>query len=121
MDEWGNYPHERKLLFDLIESTDARRVALLSGNVHFSEVSHTDEGRYPLYDFTASGLTHVNEGYAEAPNPYRVVGPVTEVNFGVVNIDWNDGLPPDVRLQVLDRNGAVVLDYTVSPADTEMS
>jgi len=48
-------------LFDLIESNGATGVALLSGNVHYSEVSRTDEGPYPLVDFTASGLTHANE------------------------------------------------------------
>jgi alkaline phosphatase D len=69
MDEWGNYPHERGRRFELITSTGAEGVLLLSGNVHFSEVSSTDEGPYRLLEFTASGLTHVNEGYAEAPNP----------------------------------------------------
>jgi alkaline phosphatase D len=44
MDEWGNYPHERRRLFDLIESTGANGVVLLSGNVHYSEVSQTGEG-----------------------------------------------------------------------------
>ena len=39
---------------------------LLSGNVHFAEISWTDEGPYPLYDFTSSGLTHVYEEYPKA-------------------------------------------------------
>ena len=42
MDEWGNYPLERRRLFDLIESAGAQGVILLSGNVHFSEISHID-------------------------------------------------------------------------------
>jgi len=119
MDEWGNYPHERSRLFELIESTGAEGVVLLSGNVHFSEVSSTDEGRYPLYDFTASGLTHVNEGYAEAPNPYRVIGPVTELNAGLIEIDWEAEPSPVLHLMVIDVTGSLVMEHEVSLSELE--
>lgn len=68
MDEWGNYPLERKRLFDLIARTGAAGVVLLSGNVHILELSQTGEGPYPLYEFTSSGLTHVNEKYSRHKN-----------------------------------------------------
>jgi alkaline phosphatase D len=102
MDEWGNYPHERRRLFDVIASTGANGVVLLSGNVHFTEVSRTDEGPYPLYDFTASGLTHVNQGYADAANRYRVAGPYVDRNVGLVEIDWQDG--PTVTFTAIGSN-----------------
>ena len=113
MDEWGNYPHERSRLFELIASTGAEGVVLLSGNVHFSEVSSTDEGPYRLHDFTASGLTHVNEGYAEAPNPYRVAGPVVEINFGLIEIDWAAESGPLVHLKVVGVDHSIALEYTI--------
>ena len=114
MDEWGNYPNERGRLLDLIGRTDAHGVVLLSGNVNFSEVSMTDEGPYALYDFTSSGLTHVNEGYADAPNSHRVAGPVTVLNAGLVEIDWESEPAPVVRLAVLDVGGSIVLEEVVS-------
>ena len=46
MDEWSNFPRERQRLFDLIETTKANGVILLSGNVHFTEISRTQIYRF---------------------------------------------------------------------------
>jgi alkaline phosphatase D len=113
MDEWGNYPHERQRLFDLIESTGAEGVVLLTGNVHFSELSKTDEGPYPLYDFTSSGLTHVNDEYPQAPNDYRVAGPHVDLGFGLIEIDWKAGPAPLITFRVIDVDGSVQLEHQV--------
>ena len=113
MDEWGNYPLERKRLFDLIDETGANGVLLLSGNVHFSELSRTDEGPYPLYDFTSSGLTHVNDDYPQAANDYRIEEPVVEQSFGLVDIDWNAGGGPVVTFRVINTAGASLLNRSV--------
>jgi len=102
MDEWGNYPLERSRLLNLIVSTGAGGVILLSGNVHFAEISRTEEGPYPIYDFTSSGLTHVNEEYPKAPNQYRVSGPFGDLNFGMVEIDWDQGI---VSLKAISTDG----------------
>ena len=110
MDEWGNYPLERHRLFDLIASTDADGVILLSGNVHFAEISRTDEGPYPLYDFTSSGLTHVNEEYPLAPNRYRIAGPTVDLNFGLVEIDWENGSSPAVTLRAIGLDGGTAFE-----------
>ena len=75
MDEWGCFPHERQRLFDLIETTIANEVILLSGNVHFAEVSEVELKGKKLLEFTSSGLTHVNEKYANAKNEFRTDGP----------------------------------------------
>ena len=113
MDEWGNYPHERQKLFKLIETTGAEGVVFLTGNVHFSELSATDDGPYRLFDFTSSGLTHVNEEYPQAPNAYRVAGPVVEINFGLVEIDWEATPSPRIILQIIDVEGGVQLEHEV--------
>lgn len=120
MDEWGNYPHERQRLFDLIESTGAGGVVLLTGNVHFSELSKTDEGPYPLYDFTASGLTHVNEEYPLATNDYRVAGPVVDLNFGLVEIDWEASPSPLITFLVVNVDGRVQIEEKVRMSELRM-
>lgn len=89
----------------------ANGVLLLSGNVHFTEVSRYDDGRYPLYDFTASGMTHVNPAYASAPNEHRVAGPFVGHNVGVVEIDWEARSSPVIRLSALDTNGETGFEY----------
>ena len=96
MDEWGNYPQERQKLFDLIARTEAKAVIILSGNVHFSEISKTDIGGRELLDFTSSGMTHSNKAYAAAKNPYRVAGAYDDMNFGMLEIDWEDGPSPGI-------------------------
>jgi len=113
MDEWGAFPHERQRLFDLIKTTRATGVLLLSGNVHYTELSKSDEGDYPLYDFTASGMTHVNPAYASAPNAYRVAGPFVEHNVGLVEINW-EAPDPVVRLRALGVDGRDGFKYELS-------
>ncbi len=119
MDEWGNYPLERRRLFELIAKTGANGVVFLSGNVHFAEISATDEGPYRLFDFTSSGLTHVNEEYAKAPNRYRVAGPFVDLNFGLVEIDWEAAGGPVLALAAIDVEGQRVFERSVPLASLE--
>ena len=114
MDEWGVFPKERQRLFDLIRQTAAKGVLLLSGNVHFAEISRWDGGEYPLYDFTASGMTHVNPDYAAAPNTHRVAGPFVEHNVGLVEIDWQARPSPVIRMRALDVDGRVGFEHEIA-------
>jgi alkaline phosphatase D len=114
MDEWGNFPHERQKLFDLIDETGASGVILLSGNVHFGELSRYSGGDYPLYELTSSGMTHVNESYARATNQHRVVGPVIRKNFGLIEIHWEASIVPMVSLKVIDEAGETVFSHDIS-------
>jgi alkaline phosphatase D len=114
MDEWGNFPHERRRLFDLITKTKANGVLLLSGNVHFAELSKWGPGPYPLYDFTSSGMTHVDPTYAAAANPYRIAGPYVDLNFGLVEIDWGTEPGPTITLKAVGADGSIAFQKTLS-------
>jgi alkaline phosphatase D len=114
MQEWGNFPHERKRLFNLIEQSHANGVLLLSGNVHYSEVSGTDEGPYSMYDFTSSGMTHNSPEYAEIESPYRVSGPYAQPNIGLIEIDWKAAPSPVISLQAIGLDGGVVFEHRLS-------
>jgi alkaline phosphatase D len=61
----------------------------LSGDRQLSEISVKNlEGlKYPLYDFTSSGLTHSYEAYTFEPNEYRTSNVISVKSFGVLNID----------------------------------
>jgi alkaline phosphatase D len=113
MDEWGDFPVDRQKLFDHIGSTGANGVILLSGNVHFAELSKTDEGPYPLYDFTSSGMTHVNETYGKAPNSFGIAGPYIDLNFGLVEIDWQAQPAPEVTLKALGLDGVAAFEHKI--------
>ena len=89
---------------------------LLSGNVHFAEVSRWDDGPYPPYDFTSSGITHVNPKYASVANPYRVAGPYVSLNFGLVEVNWEAEPSPAVTLKAIGSDGSVAFEQQISLA-----
>jgi alkaline phosphatase D len=113
MDEWGNFPRERKKLFDLIGSTGAKGVILLTGNVHFAELSKSKTAGYPFFELTSSGMTHVNEVYARATNEYRIAGPFIDHNVGLVEIDWEKAPSPLITLKVIGEEGRTGFSHSV--------
>jgi len=121
MDEWGCFPRERQRLFDLIETTEANGVILLSGNVHFAEVSKVQTNTYPLLDFTSSGLTHINEAYAKAANNHRVAGPMSALNFGLVEIDWSGQTSKQITLQAIHVDGSVAFTHRISLGEFQVA
>lgn len=120
MDEWGNFPLERQRLFDLIKKTNANGVIVLSGNVHFAELSGNSEIVYPLFELTSSGMTHVNELYGKAANSFRLAGPFIERNFGMVEIDWNAHPSPTITLKAMGADGSTGFAHTVNLADLQI-
>jgi alkaline phosphatase D len=112
MDEWGNYPLERQRLINLLRDTKVNGVILLSGNVHFGEVSGLEVLDYPLLEVTSSGLTHINRRYAQMANSYRVGGPVVETNFGLVEVDWEAETGPQVTISLNAEDGKQSFSYT---------
>jgi len=120
MEEWGNYPLERQRLFNLIETTNANGVIFLSGNVHYSEISQTDDAPYVLTDFTSSGMTHSEPGYAELNNAKRIQGPFTGFNFGEVSISWNDPAGTIVTLTCYDAVGRQQFEQNVQASELHL-
>ena len=109
-ESWANFPHEMTRMFELIKSTHAEGVFFISGDVHYSEVSKREiDGLYPIYDFTASGLTHHEE--AAKPNKYRVGEAYANNNFGILNINWNS-TPISITYDIHDKQGELVRTFT---------
>ena len=109
-EKWANFPQSRQRLFDLIADTQTPGVVLLSGDRHIGEISRYDVPGvpYPLYDLTSSGLTHVYEE-ADEPNRYRVSDLITELNFGLITIDWNSN-PIRLTYQIRGGGGKVLAE-----------
>lgn len=117
MESWGNFPHERKRLYDVIGRTGAEGVLFLSGDVHFSEVSRSAGGPYPLNDFTSSGLTNSSPGWAAAVNRHRVSpGAYAKPTFGLVEIDWTPSSPV-ISLQARGLKGETALEVKLALSD----
>lgn len=121
---WGNFPRERRKLFDLIRDTKATGVVFVSGDRHLAEIAKTDPGvGYPLYDITSSSLnapsgnfTGTGVRFANEVNSYRVGLTWFDTNFGAIEIDWNQP-DPVIRMQVRDEKGGVVLQQRVKLSD----
>jgi alkaline phosphatase D len=119
MESWGNFPHERQRLFNLIEKNNANGVIFISGDVHFSEVSSTNEGAYTFYDFTSSGLTHAGEAGARAVNSYRVGNAYAEPNFGLINIDWSQKNPL-ITMQTISTDNKVKVEQEIKLSELKV-
>ena len=86
---WGNFPHEVTRLMEVIAESGARGVIVFSGDRHISEFSRTDSRplKYPLIDFTSSGLTHAYRSFKGEPNPFRIGEVIAVESFGWVVLD----------------------------------
>jgi alkaline phosphatase D len=109
---WANFPHEQDKLYNLIKSSKAKGVMVLSGDRHISEFSKKDiDGvKYPLIDFTSSGLTHVYSSFSGEPNQYRVGAVISQKSFGVVRFNFKT---KSVLMSMHDENNKPLAAYTV--------
>lgn len=109
-ESWGNFPSEFKKLENLIVSSEAKNVILLSGDRHISEFSEAviPGLDYPLIDFTSSGLTHTYEAFDGEPNKYRKGFVVKDKSFGVIRMDFDSNA---VTLEMRGENNKLQQDY----------
>lgn len=107
---WGNMPHEVDKLENLITSTKAKNVIILSGDRHISEISKKQiEGNsYPLIDFTSSGLTHSYTDFNEEINPYRVGNVISKKSFGILKFERNSNA---IRMEARGENNVIYEFY----------
>lgn len=119
-ESWANFPHEQKRLVELIRSTAAKGVLVLSGDRHWCEMSCLKEGApYPLYDLTASSMTQVHKRGTPTPNKNRFL-PQTyhQPNVGTLDIDWSKpGVP--LTLRILDVEGRPQLQHTLKLSELQ--
>lgn len=111
---WSNLPHERQRLFDLLRSTGANGVILLSGDRHWSELSVLEkELDYPLYELTSSSLNQKHPRGTPSENRFRAQDlTYHEENFGLIDLDWSSS-NPQVQLRLVDAQGNVLLTQSL--------
>ncbi len=108
-EKWANFPQARERLFKLIGDSKAKGVMLLSGDRHIAEISKYEslEVSYPIYEVTASGLTHsATNNHAES-NKFRMGNLVNVLNFGLMEIDWSKS-PVEIKLQIRGLDNKVL-------------
>jgi alkaline phosphatase D len=114
---WANFPHEQQKMIDLIKTTKANGVLFLSGDVHYAELSKIkQEGVYPLYDLTASGITSTWD--FATPNDNRIAGAVMENHFGLITFDWAPA-DPLIKLQIIDVKGQERISHSIKLSELQ--
>lgn len=104
---WENFPKDAARLEKLIG--DATNVVMLSGDVHYGELTKADRANAPpLWELTSSGIT---ESDPSLINHRRVSVYDKGPNFGVVEIDWSKR---EVLLDVRDAQGAAKISQSIS-------
>lgn len=101
-EKWANFPKARKRLFNLLEKSQANNIVLVSGDRHIAEISKIklDKIDKPIYDLTASGLTHTWSEMWDEPNKYRVGDLIMKRNFGLIKVNWDQNDNPSITLEV---------------------
>ncbi|NOS91480.1 MAG: alkaline phosphatase family protein [Cyclobacteriaceae bacterium] len=110
-EKWANFPAARKRFLDVIAASK-KRVVIVSGDRHIAEFSKIELPgmKYPLIDFTSSGITHTwSESWVEL-NKYRVGDLVIQKTFGLLKINWT-GKEPKVTMQVRGLAKASYAEY----------
>ncbi|TXE13118.1 alkaline phosphatase family protein [Seonamhaeicola algicola] len=105
-EKWANFPNEREKLLNLIASSNAKRVILLSGDRHISEFSKLKHKAipYPLIDFTSSGLTHASFNFKGEANSLRHGDVIHTYSFGALYFDFKQ---KKVTMQMRGDNNTI--------------
>lgn len=93
-ESWGNFPHEMDRFEKMLVDIQAKNVMIVSGDRHISEFSKKmiPGLKYPLIDFTSSGLTHYYADFKEEFNPYRVGEVLVNKSFGLLEFDFKNAM-----------------------------
>jgi alkaline phosphatase D len=116
-EKWGNLPVARERLLKVIAQS-GKKIIIISGDRHIAEFSKMNlQGyKYPLYDFTSSGLTHTWPEKWEEANRYRVGELIIQKNFGLIFVHFGKN-KLDIQFEVRGKNGQVFSKENFSFAD----
>ena len=89
-ERWGNLPHERQRLLDLLRRRSQGDVLLVSGDRHIGGIYQIEYAGERFTEITSSGL-NMTWTRSDEYLPNQIGVPVREDHFAVLSID-NDGL-----------------------------
>jgi alkaline phosphatase D len=126
-EKWANFPQSRQRLFDLIAKTSAHNVIFLSGDRHLGEISRLTDPRIgqSIYDVTSSGMTHHAKdnflfNFTHERNQFRCGNNFIDLNFGLIEFDW-DASPPRVKLEIRDAQNVARVEESVNLSLTPLT
>ena len=114
---WYLMPHEQQRFYNLVKSTRANGVVILSGDRHYAETSLVREkAGYNLYEFTSSGLNRTWLEGSQFENKNRFGKTFATNNFGLIKIRWK-GSDALLTVEYRDDDAKVLGQYFVKLSD----
>ncbi len=102
-EKWGNFPHEKQKLYQLLNQKHLRNIIFITGDRHFGAIYREKlPGGGARHEITASSLTNGFRG-REIDDPLRVGKIYPNINFGTAEIDWE---AEKITLTIRDQNGS---------------
>eukprot|EP00039_Didymoeca_costata_P005995 m.86637 g.86637 ORF g.86637 m.86637 type:complete len:434 (-) comp13062_c0_seq5:269-1570(-) len=117
---WNRLPESRKRLLDLVERHNVKGPLLLSGDVHYAEISEASCGNKKMVEITSSGLTHswgdftfmtflLTTYMTMMPQKYQTFKRLQR-NFGELEFQWED--EPTVTARLFTDTGEMMTEKT---------
>lgn len=118
-DRWEQYPKSEKRMYQLIKDSKKPGIIFLSGDIHCAEMMQNTSSdlNYPIYEFTASGMSHAHTGPKINSNKYKIQKPFCNLNYGLVTIKWN--APVTIKVEIKDIQNFTVQEKTIYLEDLQ--
>lgn len=109
-EKWGNFPSEVAKMISMVTAAKAKNILFVSGDRHQAEISsmYREGFKYPIVDFTSSGMTHVFPDSPTEDNEYRTMEVVKELNFGILAFDFDS---KKVQMSIRGEGNKVFQSY----------
>jgi alkaline phosphatase D len=105
-ERWGLLPHEQQRLFELLSTSNAKKIIILSGDRHRAGIYKKEiSDNKQLWELTSSSLNKPSS-HAEEPGPYRLGATYQKENFGLIKVN---GQTKKISLQIHNKTGQKVL------------
>lgn len=110
-EKWGNFPHERTRLFNLLQKNKIKNLVILSGDRHLAAIAKTKNGVHgDLYEITASALNRPSRATAPEVDATYTAPSYLGLNYGLATINWASR---SATFEIRDTQNKVQLSQTV--------
>ena len=88
-EKWGNFPHERTRLFNLLQKNRIKNLVILSGDRHLAAIAKIKNGAMgDLYDITSSALNRPSRATTPEVDATYTSPSFLNLNYGLATINW---------------------------------
>jgi len=120
-DHWGNYPHEREMLFRFLGDNEISGAVLIGGDIHRTRVVRHDVEEwvgYPLVELISSPMANSPILTAKQPHPGLLFDTGNPQNFMAFEADSTVD-PPRWTARFIDHEGNEL--YKISRTEVELT